>query len=59
MCRSTSVITADSGSIDQQRAEYLVKYFPHEVKEKQKANELAVAIDKYGPDFKKGPCCVM
>ncbi|THY13720.1 hypothetical protein D6D02_04611 [Aureobasidium pullulans] len=59
MCRSTSVITADSGSIDQQRAEYLVKYFPTEVKEKQKANELAVAIDKYGPDFQKGPCCVM
>ncbi|KAI4751914.1 hypothetical protein E4T52_15796 [Aureobasidium sp. EXF-3400] len=56
---STSVITADSGSIDQQRAEYLVKYFPHEVKEKQRANELAVAIDKYGPEFKKGPCCVM
>lgn len=59
MCRSTAVITADSGSIDQQRAEYLVKYFPHEVKEKQKANELAVAIDKYGPDYQKGPCCVM
>ncbi|KAI5236572.1 hypothetical protein E4T43_08557 [Aureobasidium subglaciale] len=59
MCRSTSVITADSGSIDQQRAEYLVKYFATEVKEKQKANELAVAIDKYGPDFKKGPCCMI
>jgi E3 ubiquitin-protein ligase BAH len=59
MCRSTSVITADSGSIDQQQANYLIRYFPAEVKEKQKANELAVAIDKYGPEFNKGPCCIM
>lgn len=36
---------------------FLTQYFPKEVKEKQKINERASGIDRYGEDYDK--CGVM
>lgn len=59
MCRSTTIMHADSASIDAKTAEYLMRHFPKEVKARQKANERAAGIDKYGESFYRNTCAVM
>jgi len=59
MCRQPTVMHADSSSLDTQTAAYLMRYFPKEVKERQKANERAAGVDKYGESFYRNTCTVM
>ncbi|KAK8201593.1 hypothetical protein M8818_005847 [Zalaria obscura] len=59
MCRQPSVMAANQEHIDPKTAAYLLKYFPKEVKERQKANERAAGVDKYGEQFYKSNCSVM
>lgn len=38
---------------------YMKKYFPKEVKEKQRANEIERGIEDYGPGYVHQECTVM
>ncbi|KAH0558803.1 hypothetical protein GP486_004557 [Trichoglossum hirsutum] len=57
MCRDDAVLDADSTNLDPALGNFLMIYFPAEVKAKQKENERAVMIDQYGPNAKE--CVVM
>ncbi|KAI9787747.1 MAG: hypothetical protein M1839_000279 [Geoglossum umbratile] len=57
MCRGDVVMKADSTNLDPALMNFLEKYFPTEVKIKQKENMRAVMIDYYGPEAKE--CIVM
>ena len=59
MCRQPTVMLADQTHIDEKTAKYLMRYFPKEVKERQRANERAAGVDKYGESFYKNGCSVM
>lgn len=59
MCRQPSIMRATAANIDDNTAAYLQKYFPEEVKQRQKANERATAIDMYGEEFYKTSCTIM
>lgn len=59
LCRDKSVMLADSDSIDDKMAKHLKKYFPDEVKAKQKDNERAAGIDTYGELYTDSKCAVM
>ncbi len=54
---SWAVLTVEAGNLDPALMNFLTKYFPKEVKEKQKSNERASGIDRYGEDYDK--CVVM
>lgn len=58
LCRGEVVMEADSGNLDPALADFLVKYFPDEVKLKQKENVKAAGIDQYG-DAYNDKCAVM
>jgi E3 ubiquitin-protein ligase BAH len=58
LCRGEVVMEADSGNIDISLANFLVKFFPEEVKAKQKDNERLAGVDLYGEAFDRS-CCVM
>lgn len=49
---------ADSQNLDPALAKFLVKYFPDEVKAKQKENERAAGVDRYGEAY-NDKCAVM
>ncbi|KAI9788648.1 MAG: hypothetical protein M1816_006794 [Peltula sp. TS41687] len=53
LCRGSVVMEADSSNLDPALMNFLKTYFPKEVKVKQKENERALAIDKWGDDFDK------
>jgi len=59
MCRQPTIMHADSSCLDAETAAYLTRYFPNEVKARQKANERAAGIDKYGENFYRRTCTVM
>lgn len=59
LCRDKSVMLADSDSIDEKMAKHLKKYFPDEVKAKQKDNERAAGVDAYGELYNDTKCAVM
>lgn len=46
-------------NLDHRLEKYLEKYFPKEVKEKQKANEMERGIEDYGPGYKHQECLMM
>ena len=46
-------------NLDRQLEKYLEKYFPKEVKEKRRANEIERGIEDYGPNYKHQDCVVM
>lgn len=46
-------------NLDHRLERYLEKYFPKEVKEKQRANEMERGIEDYGPGYKHQDCLVM
>ncbi|EON67034.1 hypothetical protein W97_06151 [Coniosporium apollinis CBS 100218] len=58
LCRSSVVMEADSTSVDPELTKFLIKYFPNEVKVKQKENEHAAGVDEYGEAYNE-KCTVM
>ncbi|KAK8044872.1 hypothetical protein PG993_004896 [Apiospora rasikravindrae] len=59
LCRGDVIMRAGLDNFDKARAAFLREYFPKEVKEKVKANELERGKEIFGPDYTDGPCCVM
>lgn len=58
LCRDEVVMLATSINLDSALAEFLKKYFPAEVKAKQKENEEAVAKERFG-ELYDAKCYVM
>ncbi|KAF1994003.1 RING-14 protein-like protein [Amniculicola lignicola CBS 123094] len=58
LCREPTVVDANSDNLDLALAEFLKKWFPDEVKAKQKYNERMAGIDEYGEVY-DGKCMVM
>jgi hypothetical protein len=58
LCRQRSVSDANSDNLDLELADFLKKWFPDEVKAKQKYNELMAGVDQYGEVYKER-CVVM
>ncbi|KAI5361318.1 Putative Zinc finger, RING-type, SPX domain, Zinc finger, RING/FYVE/PHD-type [Septoria linicola] len=59
MCNTESVLKANGANIDFETMEFLEKYFPMEVKKRQKENERAQLVRDYGEEFVKPSCSVM
>lgn len=59
MCNSESVLKANGANIHFETMEFLEKYFPMEVKKRQKENERALLVRDYGEDFVKPSCSLM
>ncbi|KAH7138145.1 RING-14 protein-like protein [Dendryphion nanum] len=57
LCREKTVIDACSDNLDLELTAFLKKWFPDEVKAKQKYNELMAGVDQYGEVYKEK--CVM
>lgn len=57
MCNSETVLSADGRNIDFETMQFLTKYFPMEVKKRQKENERASLVREHGEEFVKGPAC--
>ncbi|KAI9844492.1 MAG: hypothetical protein M1837_005575 [Sclerophora amabilis] len=55
--RDDVVMEADSANLDPALINFLKRYFPDEVKAKQRENERAAAVDKWGEEYDK--CTVM
>lgn len=53
------LLTLYADNLDAQLEKYLKKYFPEEVKEKQRANEIERGIEDYGPNYKHQECIIM
>ncbi|KAF2705593.1 hypothetical protein K504DRAFT_92894 [Pleomassaria siparia CBS 279.74] len=58
LCRELTVVDANAGNLDLELAEFLKRWFPDEVKAKQKYNELMAGVDQYGEVYKE-KCSVM
>ena len=58
LCRQECVLEANSENLDTRLMEFLKDKFPSEVKAKQRENQRAAGVDKYGEDFNK-KCIVM
>ncbi|KAM3470219.1 hypothetical protein MY8738_009830 [Beauveria namnaoensis] len=54
-----SSLTKTTDNLDLRLERYLEKYFPKEVKEKQRANEIERGIEDYGPGYQHQDCLVM
>nr|POF14235.1 hypothetical protein CFP56_03259 [Quercus suber] len=58
-CNSETVMQADGRNIDFDAMDFLEKYFPLEVKKRQKENERAQLVRDYGEEFTRPACSVM
>ena len=58
-CNGETVLQADGRNIDFEAMDFLEKYFPMEVKKRQKENEKQTLVRTYGADFVKPACVVM
>ncbi|KAF2260002.1 RING-14 protein-like protein [Lojkania enalia] len=58
LCRERTVVDANSENLDLELADFLKKWFPDEVKAKQKYNELMAGVDQYGEVY-QDRCAVM
>lgn len=58
-CNSESVFKADGRNLDMETMAFLEKYFPLEVKRRQKENEKANLAREYGEEFVKPGCTLM
>ncbi|KAF1843778.1 RING-14 protein-like protein [Cucurbitaria berberidis CBS 394.84] len=58
-CREPTVFDANSDNLDQELATFLKKWFPDEVKTKQRYNELMAGIDQYGEVYASQKCVLM
>lgn len=56
---STNPQLTIADNLDLELMEFLKTNFPREVKMKQKENERAAGVDRYGEDFDKAKCAVM
>ncbi|PHH58590.1 hypothetical protein CDD81_5146 [Ophiocordyceps australis] len=59
LCRAHVVMRASADNLDEKLRRFLKKYFPEEVKEKQRANEIERGIEEYGPGYKHQDCVIM
>lgn len=59
LCRSDVIMQAGYDNYDKKLASFLREYFPKDVREKLKANNLERGKEIYGPDYTDRPCCVM
>ncbi|ETS85472.1 hypothetical protein PFICI_03497 [Pestalotiopsis fici W106-1] len=59
LCRGDVIMAAGMENFDAAHAAFLKEYFPREVKEKIKANELERGKEIFGPDYTDRPCSVM
>ncbi|KAH9829797.1 putative RING finger protein [Teratosphaeria destructans] len=57
MCNAESVMKADGRNIDFETLDFLEKYFKLEVQKRQRENEEADLVRRYGEDFVAGPKC--
>lgn len=58
-CRSPVCSNSSKDNLDRTLEKYMKKYFPKEVKEKQRTNEIERGIEDYGPDYTHHDCSVM
>ncbi|OAL54895.1 RING-14 protein-like protein [Pyrenochaeta sp. DS3sAY3a] len=58
-CREPTVFNANSDNLDQDQAVFLKRWFPAEVKTKQRYNELMAGVDQYGEVYASQKCVVM
>ncbi|KAI8939713.1 hypothetical protein NX059_003465 [Plenodomus lindquistii] len=58
-CREKTVFAANSDNLDQEQAAFLKRWFPDEVKNKQRYNELMAGVDQYGEVYASQKCVVM
>jgi hypothetical protein len=58
VCNQETVLKADGRNINFEAMDFLEKYFPMEVKKRQKENEKAVLIRTYGEQFVKPGCTI-
>lgn len=59
MCNGETVLKADGTNLDFKTMEFLQKFFPMEVKKRQKENERAALVREHGEEFVKKGCCLM
>lgn len=59
MCNSETVLKADGTNLDFKTMEFLQKFFPMEVKKRQKENERAALVREHGEEFVKKGCVLM
>ena len=58
VCNQETVLKADGRNLDFEAMDFLEKYFPMEVKKRQKENERATLVREYGEDFVKPGCTI-
>lgn len=58
VCNQDTVLNADGRNIDFEAMDFLEKYFPLEVKKRQKENEKATLARTYGEEFVKPGCTI-
>jgi E3 ubiquitin-protein ligase BAH len=58
-CNTPTVMAADGRNLDFETMDFLEKYFPLEVKKRQKENERALLERNYGEEFVRAPQCVV
>jgi hypothetical protein len=58
VCNQETVLTADGRNLDFEAMDFLEKFFPMEVKKRQKENEKAVLVRTYGEEFVKPGCTI-
>ncbi|KAF2752130.1 RING-14 protein-like protein [Sporormia fimetaria CBS 119925] len=58
LCREKTVFDANAENLDLEMASFLKKWFPDEVKLKQRHNQLMAGKDEYGEVYQQ-KCCVM
>lgn len=60
LCREPTVLEASSLNMDKKLQAFLKANFPTEIKAKQRENEIAAGVDRFGEDFKgTHKCAVM
>ncbi|KAF2129813.1 hypothetical protein P153DRAFT_224707 [Dothidotthia symphoricarpi CBS 119687] len=57
-CREKTVFDANSDNLDHELAIFLKKWFPEEVKAKQRYNEQMAGVDQYGEVYATAKCVV-
>lgn len=58
LCREKTVAMANSDNLDEELAGFLKRWFPEEVRVKQRDNEVMAGVDQYGEVYRER-CCVM
>ncbi|KAK5995806.1 putative RING finger protein C6B12.07c [Cladobotryum mycophilum] len=59
MCRAEVIMNASEDHLDHDLEKFMKKYFPREVKEKQRANEIESGIEEFGPGYTQPKCIIM